>query len=191
MAVEHWDPEHEGPLSEQALRRKLEARGYEVHRYVYPPGTVFPAHTHGIDKIDAVLSGRFRMRMQGQSVILQAGDCLAVPRGMVHSAEVVGDEAVVSLDAVADPNDLAISCDLDGERVQESRTANLIFSVPELVAYLSRHCVLEPGDLIFTGTPGGVGSVRDPRRYLKPGETLVTAIEGLGRLENRCVAADA
>jgi quercetin dioxygenase-like cupin family protein len=97
--IEHWDERGDGPLSETALRRKLEARGYEVSRYVYPPGTRFPEHTHGIDKIDAVLSGRFRMTLGGRAVVLQAGDCLAVPRGAVHSAEVVGDEAVVSLDA--------------------------------------------------------------------------------------------
>jgi quercetin dioxygenase-like cupin family protein len=82
------------------MRARLQAAGYRVMRYVYPPGTHFPEHSHGEDKIDAVLSGRFRMIMHGQSVILEAGDALAVPRGVVHSAEVVGDEAVVSLDAV-------------------------------------------------------------------------------------------
>ncbi len=82
------------------MRRKLERRGYAVSRYVYPPGTVFPPHTHGVDKIDGVLAGRFRMTMQGESVVLEAGDCLAVPRGVVHSAEVVGSEPVVSLDAI-------------------------------------------------------------------------------------------
>jgi mannose-6-phosphate isomerase-like protein (cupin superfamily) len=66
---------------------------------VYPAGTYFPDHSHDIDKIDAVLSGGFRMTMDGISVVLEAGDCLAVPCGAVHSAEVVGDEPVVSLDA--------------------------------------------------------------------------------------------
>jgi 2-keto-4-pentenoate hydratase/2-oxohepta-3-ene-1,7-dioic acid hydratase in catechol pathway len=97
--------------------------------------------------------------------------------------------AVVSLDELAQPLDLALHCDLDGERMQSSRTSQLIFGVPELVAYLSRHCELLPGDLIFTGTPGGVGSAR--KRYLKPGETIRTAIEGVGTLVNRCVAAPA
>lgn len=100
MAVEHWDDEVDGPFSEAALRRKLEARGYSVSRYVYSPGTYFPDHTHGVDKIDGVVSGRFRMTMGGAALILEAGDCLAVPSGAVHSAEVVGDEPVVSLDAV-------------------------------------------------------------------------------------------
>ena len=99
MNVEKWIPAREGPLTEESLRKKLEKRGYQVSRYVYPPGTVFPDHRHEIDKIDGVLSGRFRMTIQGKTLILEAGDCLAVPRGTIHSAAVVGDEAVVSLDA--------------------------------------------------------------------------------------------
>lgn len=98
--VEHWNAASDGQLTESALRAKLEARGYVVTRYVYPPGTYFPDHSHDVDKIDALLSGRFLLRMAGQSVLLQAGDALAVAKGVVHSAEVVGDEAVVSLDAV-------------------------------------------------------------------------------------------
>jgi mannose-6-phosphate isomerase-like protein (cupin superfamily) len=98
--VEHWDEKTHGVLTEQALRDKLQAQGYEVTRYVYPPGTAFPSHAHDVDKIDAVLSGRFRMTMYGKSAILEAGDCLRVPKGAVHSAEVVGQEPVVSLDAV-------------------------------------------------------------------------------------------
>jgi 2-keto-4-pentenoate hydratase/2-oxohepta-3-ene-1,7-dioic acid hydratase in catechol pathway len=96
-----------------------------------------------------------------------------------------------TLDELADPLDLAISCRIDGAPVQESRTSEMVFAVPALVAYLSRHCALAPGDLIFTGTPAGVGSVRQPPRYLAPGELVETAIEGLGRLTNRCVAAPA
>ena len=69
--------------------------------------------------------------------------------------------AVVSLDSFANPLDLAISCDINNERMQESRTSMMIFNVPELIAFLSRWCELAPGDLIFTGTPAGVGSVRD------------------------------
>lgn len=94
-----WDAEHDGPFSEAALQRVIEAQGYRVSRYVYPPGTRFDDHAHDVDKIDAVVSGRFRMTMSGTSMVLEAGDRLAVPGGMVHSAEVVGDEKVVSLDA--------------------------------------------------------------------------------------------
>lgn len=100
--VERWDVGRDGPLTEAALAAKLRARGYHVSRYVYPPGTHFPDHTHGVDKIDAVVSGRFRMTLGDRAVVLEAGDCLAVPRGARHSATVLGDEPVVSLDAVRD-----------------------------------------------------------------------------------------
>jgi mannose-6-phosphate isomerase-like protein (cupin superfamily) len=98
VTVEHWTVEEDGELSEAALRNKMEGRGYEVNRYVYPPGTVFADHAHSVDKLDAVVSGRFLMTMHGKEVILQAGDCLAVPRHTIHSAAVIGDQAVVSLD---------------------------------------------------------------------------------------------
>jgi quercetin dioxygenase-like cupin family protein len=97
--IERWDEGRDGPLSEKALRLKLERLGCDVTRYVYPPGTLFPDHTHDIDKMDAVLSGRFQITIEKRRVILQAGDCIAVPRGTTHRAEVVGDEPVVSLDA--------------------------------------------------------------------------------------------
>ena len=96
--------------------------------------------------------------------------------------------AVVSLDAFANPNDLALTCDVGGARMQDGSTGDMIFGVGDLVAFLSRWSTLEPGDLIFTGTPAGVGSTRDPRRYLAPGEEIVSVIEGIGTMRNRCVA---
>jgi quercetin dioxygenase-like cupin family protein len=99
MRAESWDETRDGPFTEEAIRRRLEGMGYRVSRYVYSPGTVFPDHRHDIDKIDAVVSGRFRMSMEGREVVLTAGDWLEVPRGTVHSAEVVGSDPVVSLDA--------------------------------------------------------------------------------------------
>ncbi len=96
--------------------------------------------------------------------------------------------ALVSLDSIADPDAMVLRCWVGDELMQESTTANLIFTVSELIEYISRSCTLWPGDLIFTGTPGGVGSVREPRRYLTAGETIVSEIEGIGRLSNRCVA---
>ena len=98
--IEHWDTQTDGELNETNMRIKLEARGYRATRYTYPPGTCFPDHTHEVDKIDGVISGQFRVSMHDQPIILTAGDCMAVPRGVVHSAEVIGNEAVVSLDAV-------------------------------------------------------------------------------------------
>jgi quercetin dioxygenase-like cupin family protein len=100
MTLIRWNRATEGPLSEEALRLKLERLGYSVTRYVYPPGTLFPDHSHGMDKMDAVLSGRFRFVMEGREILLEAGDMMVVPAGVVHSAEAVGDEPVVSLDGV-------------------------------------------------------------------------------------------
>lgn len=96
--------------------------------------------------------------------------------------------AVVSLDEVADRDDLRLTCDVSGERMQDGRTRDMVFPVAELVAFLSRWCTLAPGDLVFTGTPAGVGSTR--RRYLAPGDVVASEIEGLGTLENRCLAPD-
>jgi 2,4-didehydro-3-deoxy-L-rhamnonate hydrolase len=89
----------------------------------------------------------------------------------------------VSLDEVPHHDDLAIRGWIGEQVLQDSRTKELIFSVPQLVAYLSGICKLLPGDLIFTGTPAGVGLGHTPPRFLRPGETLMTEIEGLGRLE--------
>lgn len=95
--------------------------------------------------------------------------------------------AVVSLDAVGDPNDLQLTCDVAGEHMQSAHSSDMVFGVQPLIAYLSLLCTLEPGDIIFTGTPAGVGSGRQPRRYLKAGEEIVSTIENLGTLRNRCV----
>jgi len=81
---------------------------------------------------------------------------------------------------------LELLCDVNGKRMQHGHTRDLVFGVPALIAYLSRFCTLQPGDLIFTGTPAGVGSVRKPRVYLKPGDVIRSEIAGLGVLENAC-----
>jgi 2-keto-4-pentenoate hydratase/2-oxohepta-3-ene-1,7-dioic acid hydratase in catechol pathway len=98
---------------------------------------------------------------------------------------------LVTLDEIPDPDDISIACRLDGEEVQSSRTSDLIFSVPALIEWLSHRCTLEAGDLIFTGTPGGVGDVRTPPRYLGPGMILETEAGGIGTMRNRCVAGPA
>ncbi|MGA6160354.1 fumarylacetoacetate hydrolase family protein [Stenotrophomonas sp. NPDC087984] len=95
---------------------------------------------------------------------------------------------LVTADEFADPDDLAIECLVNGESVQKSRTSSMIFPVPELIARLSAVCPLLPGDLIFTGTPAGVGHARTPQRYLRPGDEVITRIEGIGQLRQTCVA---
>ena len=89
---------------------------------------------------------------------------------------------LVTPDELADRNDLALSTTIDGVTLQDSRTADLIFDVPFLIEYLSAVLPLEAGDLIFTGTPSGVGSARKPPRWLVAGETIVSRIEGIGEL---------
>lgn len=94
---------------------------------------------------------------------------------------------VVTLDEVPDPDDLALGCSVDGEKVQDARTSDLIFGVPRLVAELSAVLPLLPGDVVFTGTPAGVGVARQPARFLAPGQTLESWVEGVGTIRNRCV----
>lgn len=94
---------------------------------------------------------------------------------------------LVTCDEIPDVDDLALGCSLDGEVVQNARTSDLIFSVPQLIAELSAVLPLLPGDVIFTGTPAGVGFVRQPQRSLQPGQTLETWVEGIGTIRNRCV----
>ena len=92
---------------------------------------------------------------------------------------------LVSVDMFSDPTDLAITCEVNGEARQDSRTSNLIFSVTDLIVYLSSILTLEPGDIIFTGTPDGVGAAKG--NFLRPGDVITAAVEGIGTLTNRCV----
>ncbi|MGE3661748.1 MAG: fumarylacetoacetate hydrolase family protein [Pseudonocardia sp.] len=98
---------------------------------------------------------------------------------------------LVTPDELANPSDLALGCSINGEQVQKSRTSDLIFSVPTLIARLSEIVTLLPGDLVFTGTPAGVGLGRSPQRFLAGGDQLDSAIEGLGQMQHVFVAADA
>ncbi|MEM7140998.1 MAG: fumarylacetoacetate hydrolase family protein [Actinomycetota bacterium] len=93
--------------------------------------------------------------------------------------------AVVSTDLIPDPADLAITCDVNGERRQSGNTGQLIFDVPTLIAYLSSILTLEVGDLIFTGTPDGVGAAE--LKFLTPGDVVETRIAGLGSMRNVCI----
>lgn len=95
--------------------------------------------------------------------------------------------AVVTVDEFDDPSDLEIGCSIDGETMQHGRTGELIFSIPVLIERLSAVLPLLPGDLIFTGTPSGVGAGRNPKRFLRVGEEIVTHIEGIGELRKMCV----
>ena len=99
----------------------------------------------------------------------------------------IGPDLVTS-DEVADPGNLNIRCILNGETVQDSNTSQLIFSIEKLISYLSHVLTLTPGDLIFTGTPPGVGMGRTPQLWLKDGDVVVCEVDGIGRLENPVVS---
>jgi 2-keto-4-pentenoate hydratase/2-oxohepta-3-ene-1,7-dioic acid hydratase in catechol pathway len=96
--------------------------------------------------------------------------------------------ALVTADEIPDPHDLDIRLTINGEVLQDSNTCNLIFGIPQLVAALSEVMTLEPGDVVATGTPPGVGMARKPQRWLKPGDVVDIEIEGLGTLSNPVVA---
>jgi 2-keto-4-pentenoate hydratase/2-oxohepta-3-ene-1,7-dioic acid hydratase in catechol pathway len=97
--------------------------------------------------------------------------------------------AIVTTDEIEDPHTLDVQLSIDGEVLQHSNTKHLIFRMPDLIAYISSVIPLEPGDIISTGTPAGVGLGRKPQRWLKPGEEIVIRIQGIGELKNRTVAA--
>ena len=95
---------------------------------------------------------------------------------------------IVSKDEIADPHRLGISLTIGGEKLQDSNTSQMIYKVPALIEYLSGIVPLEVGDVISTGTPAGVGMGRTPQRWLKAGEEMIIAIEGIGELRNPVVA---
>jgi 2,4-didehydro-3-deoxy-L-rhamnonate hydrolase len=95
---------------------------------------------------------------------------------------------LVTPDELPNPDDLEIRCAVNGEVVQQSRTSEMVFGVPRLVAELSAVLPLLPGDVIFTGTPAGIGATRKPPRFLQPGDVVESAIEGIGTLRSHCIA---
>jgi 2-keto-4-pentenoate hydratase/2-oxohepta-3-ene-1,7-dioic acid hydratase in catechol pathway len=95
---------------------------------------------------------------------------------------------IVTADEIADPHELDIELEIDGETMQDSNTRELIFKVPDLIAFLSSVFTLEPGDIVSTGTPSGVGFARKPPRYLRPGEQVTVKVAGIGELVNSVVA---
>ena len=97
---------------------------------------------------------------------------------------------IVTRDELPDPGALRLGCDLNGQRVQAATTADLIFDVPTLISRLSRSFTLEPGDVIATGTPAGVGFTRQPPLFVRPDDLLETFVEGIGTLRNRAVARE-
>lgn len=94
---------------------------------------------------------------------------------------------LVTKDEIADPHNLSIKCVVNGEALQDSSTKHLIFKIPFLMAYLSQAFTLEPGDVVTTGTPDGVGFARTPPIFLQDGDVCTVEVDGLGQLTNPCV----
>lgn len=92
---------------------------------------------------------------------------------------------LTTADEIADPQNLKITCSLNGQVVQDESTADMAFSVFEIVSYISHVCELRVGDVIFTGSPAGVGQGFDPPRFLRPGDVIETSIDGLGSIRNQ------
>lgn len=95
---------------------------------------------------------------------------------------------IVTADEIADPHDLDIQMEVNGEVLQDSNTRELIFKIPDLIAFLSSVFTLEPGDIVSTGTPAGVGFARKPPRYLHPGDQMTVRMPAIGELRNPVVA---
>lgn len=93
---------------------------------------------------------------------------------------------IVTTDEIADPQSLRMTCRVNGVVVQDASTAQMHFSVAEIIAYCSESFTLEPRDIVATDTPGGVGAFGSPPQYLRDGDEVVIGIEGIGQLRNRC-----
>ncbi|MBV8932630.1 MAG: fumarylacetoacetate hydrolase family protein, partial [Kutzneria sp.] len=109
-------------------------------------------------------------------------------QGKTFEATAPFGPVVVTTDEVDGSAGLRLTCEVDGETVQQADTSDLVFDPATLVEYVSRILTLEPGDVLATGTPGGVGHARIPRRYLTDGQVLVTRVDGIGELRNTCCA---
>ena len=102
LIVEKWNTEIDGEVSEKNMEKKLSRQGYNFIKYTFPPGMDFPDHTHNVSKKDAIVSGRFQFSMYGETVVLEAGDMVEVPKHVVHNAAVVGSARVVFYDSTKD-----------------------------------------------------------------------------------------
>ena len=96
---------------------------------------------------------------------------------------------LVTPDEFEDPDSIELGCAINGEEVQKGNTSDMVFPVPEIIARLSKVTQLFPGDVIFTGTPPGVGAGRVPQRFLAPGDELVTYMRGVGEMRHRMQAS--
>jgi 2-keto-4-pentenoate hydratase/2-oxohepta-3-ene-1,7-dioic acid hydratase in catechol pathway len=150
-------------------------------------GVVIGAQVKGVSKENALEAVRGYLPANDVSARdLQFGDRQWTRGKSVDTFCPVG--SLVPRDEVPDPHDLRIRAIVSGEVLQDSTTANLVFGVDDVISYASQVVTLEPGDLVLTGTPAGVGVFRDPPRLLRPGDEVTIEIERVGSLTNPVVA---
>ena len=97
--IKKWNHAQDGMLNDSNMSLKLKSMGYTCCKYIFPPGTDFPDHTHNISKMDAITSGKFQMEIYGKTYILEPGDMIEIPKNTVHNAKVVGTENVTFFDS--------------------------------------------------------------------------------------------
>jgi 2-keto-4-pentenoate hydratase/2-oxohepta-3-ene-1,7-dioic acid hydratase in catechol pathway len=172
-----------GPGDNIVLPRVSKAPDYEAEfafvigrggRYI--PAEAWRDHVFGYTIVNDV-TGRDYQRATTQWLMGKTFDTFA-PMG----------PWIVTADEISDPHNLDISIEINGEVLQDSNTRELIFKIPDLIAHLSSVFTLEPGDIVSTGTPAGVGFVRKPPRLLRPGDDVVVKIEEIGELRNPVIA---
>jgi len=146
-----------------------------------------PARRIGADAAWAYVAGLTVGQDISERVMQRSGPMPQFSLGKSHAGFAPNGPWLVTPDELSNPDDLAIGCEVNGELMQSARTADMIFPVADLVSYLSHVVTLYPGDVIFTGTPPGVGMGRDPQVFLKPGDVLTSHIEGLGDLRQTFV----
>jgi quercetin dioxygenase-like cupin family protein len=100
MRIDRWDARRDGPVTEAALRHRVQSGGYEVSKCLWPAGTVVPAQTQEHERLDAIVTGIVKITLDGESAILTAGDMVYVPRGAIRRVEVVGSATALCLDGV-------------------------------------------------------------------------------------------
>ena len=174
-----------GPYDEVEIPRGSERTDWEVELGVvigrtakYVEEAVAMEHVAGYCILNDVSERDFQMNHCGQWV-----------KGKSHDTFAPLGPWLVTREEIADPNDLAMWLEVDGKRYQNGSTRTMIFKVPYLVSYLSRFMRLEPGDIIATGTPPGVGLGQKPPVFLRPGQVMRLGIEGLGEQRLTTVAA--
>ncbi len=182
-------------LDQQALGnpaprpRQVFAIGLNYRSHAEESGMALPAVPATFTKFPASLAGPFDdVELVGTNVDWEVELVAVVGRRADRVAEADGWSHIAGLTVGQDisDRDLALGCSVDGETVQDARTSDLIFDIPRLVAELSAVLPLLPGDVIFTGTPAGVGITRQPPRALQPGQVLETWVEGIGTIRNVC-----